>query len=112
MLEQDGRALLLLPASNYVGGSLEPVRKMMEHENALISLGDGGAHYGMICDSSYTSFLLSYWVRDRTRGPRLPMAKNGITTYSNGVHTGALPGRLLRSSAMTMWTCTGFAPVT
>ena len=75
MLEQDGNALFLLPASNFVDGTLEPVRKMMEHENALISLGDGGAHYGMICDSSYTSFLLSYWTRDRTQGPRIPLAK-------------------------------------
>lgn len=29
-----------------------------------MSLGDGGAHYGMICDASYTTFVLTYWGRD------------------------------------------------
>ncbi|HET8613431.1 MAG TPA: amidohydrolase family protein, partial [Sphingomonas sp.] len=73
LLEQDGQATLLLPAANYVGGSLEPVRAMLEHPHTLIALGDGGAHYGMICDSSYPTTLLSYWTRDRVRGPRLPL---------------------------------------
>jgi N-acyl-D-amino-acid deacylase len=31
-------------------------------------LGDGGAHYGMICDASYTTSLLAYWGRDRASG--------------------------------------------
>jgi len=74
LLEQDGHATLLLPAANYVGGSLEPVRTMLEHPHTLVALGDGGAHYGMICDSSYPTTLLAYWTRDRTRGPRLPLA--------------------------------------
>lgn len=73
LLEQDGLAVLLLPAANYVGASLEPVRTMMEHPGTLIALGDGGAHYGTICDSSYPTTLLAYWTRDRTRGPRLPL---------------------------------------
>jgi N-acyl-D-aspartate/D-glutamate deacylase len=36
-------------------------------------LGDAGAHCGVICDASMTTYLLSHWVRDRTRGPRLPL---------------------------------------
>ena len=73
LLEQDGHAQFLLLASNYVGGSLEPVRRMLEHPDTLVALGDGGAHYGTICDSSYTTFVLSYWTRDRQSG-RLPLA--------------------------------------
>jgi N-acyl-D-aspartate/D-glutamate deacylase len=73
LLEQDGHATLLLPAANYVDGSLEPVRTMLEHPDTLVGLGDGGAHYGMICDGSYTTSLIAYWTRDRTRGPRLPL---------------------------------------
>ena len=69
----DGTAAFVLLASNYVGGTLEPVRRMMEHEGALFGLGDGGAHYGTICDSSYSTFALTYWTRDRTAGPRLAM---------------------------------------
>jgi len=36
------------------------------------ALGDGGAHYGMICDSTYTTFMLTHWGRDRGKG-RLPL---------------------------------------
>ena len=35
-------------------------------------LGDGGAHVGLVCDASMTTYLISYWTRDRTRGDRMP----------------------------------------
>jgi N-acyl-D-aspartate/D-glutamate deacylase len=34
----------------------------------VLGLGDGGAHYGMICDASFPTFLLAHWARDRTSG--------------------------------------------
>jgi N-acyl-D-amino-acid deacylase len=40
----------------------------------VLGLGDGGAHYGMISDASYPSFLLGYWARDR-KGKRLSVAE-------------------------------------
>jgi len=73
MLESNGSAMFLLPAANYAGDSLEPVRELMEHPDTIIGLGDGGAHYGMISDGSYPTSLLAYWTRDRTRGPRFPL---------------------------------------
>jgi N-acyl-D-amino-acid deacylase len=81
MMESDGKAIFLLPAANFVGGTLEPVRQMIEHPDALLALGDGGAHYGMICDSSFPTTLLAYWTRDRSKGPRLtlPRAVNALT---------------------------------
>jgi N-acyl-D-amino-acid deacylase len=81
ILESGGLAIFLLPAANYVGATLEPVRQMIEHPDALIALGDGGAHYGMICDSSFPTTLLAYWTRDRAKGPRLtlPRAVNALT---------------------------------
>jgi N-acyl-D-aspartate/D-glutamate deacylase len=39
----------------------------------VIGLGDGGAHMGSICDASYPTFMLTHWVRDRQRGPRLEL---------------------------------------
>jgi N-acyl-D-aspartate/D-glutamate deacylase len=74
MLEMDGRQLLMLTLLNYSEGSLEAVRAMLEHPHSAFGLGDGGAHCGAICDASMTSYLLSHWVRDRKRGPRLPLA--------------------------------------
>jgi N-acyl-D-aspartate/D-glutamate deacylase len=34
-------------------------------------LGDGGAHNGYICDSSFPTFLITHWARDRKRGAQL-----------------------------------------
>jgi N-acyl-D-amino-acid deacylase len=37
----------------------------------VLGLGDAGAHCGAICDASIPTYVLTHWVRDRTRGPRL-----------------------------------------
>ncbi len=37
---------------------------MLVHPDCVPALGDGGAHYGAICDASYSTFLLTHWVRD------------------------------------------------
>ena len=73
MLEQDGRGVLMMPSSNYVHGDLDSVRRMITDPGSLIALGDGGAHYGLICDSSFPTFVLAHWTRDRAEG-RLPIA--------------------------------------
>jgi N-acyl-D-aspartate/D-glutamate deacylase len=46
---------------------------MLEHSQSLIGLGDGGAHFGAICDSSLPTFMLTHWIRDRRRGARLSL---------------------------------------
>jgi N-acyl-D-amino-acid deacylase len=68
LLEDDGRALLFAPFSNFSDGNLDAARTMMLDEDSVIGLGDGGAHYGLICDSSYPSTLLAHWTRDRAHG--------------------------------------------
>ncbi len=73
MLELDSRQFLMLALLNYAEGDLEALRTMLEHPRSAFGLGDGGAHCGAICDASMTTFLLTHWVRDRTRGPRLPL---------------------------------------
>jgi len=73
MLERDGHGMLYLPFLNYAQGSLEPIRAMLESPATLPGLSDGGAHVGMICDGSFTTTMLTHWVRDRTRGPKLPL---------------------------------------
>ena len=65
LLEDEGHALLIQTAANYVDHNLNAVRTMLTHPHAVAALGDGGAHYGMICDSTYTTFMLTYWGRDR-----------------------------------------------
>jgi N-acyl-D-aspartate/D-glutamate deacylase len=45
----------------------------MRHPQTGLSLADGGAHCGAICDAGTPTFMLMHWVRDRTRGERLPL---------------------------------------
>ncbi|HUI25267.1 MAG TPA: amidohydrolase family protein [Candidatus Kryptonia bacterium] len=73
MLERDGRQLLFAPLANYVDGNFDALREMMLHPRTVIGLSDGGAHCGLICDASMPTYLLTHWVRDRTRGERIPL---------------------------------------
>jgi N-acyl-D-aspartate/D-glutamate deacylase len=73
LLAQDGRQLLYAPFANYAELNLDCCREMILHKDTVMGLGDGGAHVGTICDASYTTYLLSHWGRDRTRGERIPL---------------------------------------
>ena len=68
LLGQDGKAILYRPMTNYTAGNLDVVRDMIADPNSLIGLGDGGAHVGIMCDASSTSYMLTHWTRDRARG--------------------------------------------
>jgi N-acyl-D-aspartate/D-glutamate deacylase len=59
---------LYFPLYNYTEGSLDNVAEMMNHAGALPGLSDGGAHVGTICDASFPTFMLTWWVRDRPHG--------------------------------------------
>ncbi len=71
LLDHGGQAALYMPFANYANRNLDTALEMFRHPDIVLGLGDGGAHYGLICDASYSTFLLSYWTRDRTRGERL-----------------------------------------
>jgi N-acyl-D-aspartate/D-glutamate deacylase len=63
-----GRGFLYYPLFNWVDGSLDAVRQMLQDEHLLPGLGDGGAHAGTICDASFATTLLTHWARDRGDG--------------------------------------------
>ena len=69
----DGGRMLYFPVTNYVHGDLEVVREMIMDPHTVLGLSDGGAHCGVICDASLNTTMLTHWVRDRSRGPRLPL---------------------------------------
>ncbi|TEA79054.1 N-acyl-D-amino-acid deacylase family protein [Allopusillimonas ginsengisoli] len=75
MLEKEGKAFLYYPSFNYAYGHLNHVHEMLQHDNTVNSLSDGGAHCGYICDVSLPTFMLSYWTRDRKRGDTLPLER-------------------------------------
>jgi N-acyl-D-amino-acid deacylase len=164
LLERDGQEILHRPMGNAEGERFESAgRNLLHSDRTVLGLGDGGAHYSMICDAAYPTYFLTYWVRDaapdrqvqladaikmltnepadtiglRDRGVVRPDHKadlnvidlerlhlhaprperdlpaggrrltqradgyrttivSGTVTYRDGVHTGALPGRLVR----------------
>lgn len=169
LLQDDGRRMFYLPAANYTSGDLSAVREMLGHPDTVMALADGGAHYGLICDSSFPTYYLQRWARDAAESERIDLPKaiaeltsksaatvgltdrgllapgmkadinvidfeglqlrvpeivydlpaggkrmlqkvdgivativNGCITYRNGEHTGELPGRLVRRSAMQL----------
>lgn len=75
MLSNGGRGMLYHPFLNYGSGSLDPSFAMLSHKDTVPGLSDGGAHVGMICDGSFPTSMLTHWTRDRTRGPKLPLAE-------------------------------------
>ncbi len=73
LLRKDGYQLIYAAMANFADGNLEAVREMMENPNVVVGLGDGGAHYGVVCDASYATFLIAHWTRDR-KGRKLKLA--------------------------------------
>ena len=71
----DGRNLVMFPFTNYFRFTLDDVHAMLTHPASVYGLGDGGAHCGVACDASGQTFMLSYWVRDRAKGPRIAIEK-------------------------------------
>ena len=74
LTEGDGKGILYLPVTNYAGGNLDVVREMIAAPNSLLGLGDGGAHVGIMCDATATSYTLTHWTRDRGRGALFPVS--------------------------------------
>lgn len=74
LLDDDGRAMLLVATSNLQSNSLDTVGELLHRDDVVLGLGDGGAHYGMICDASYSTYFLAHWARDR-KGGRFTVAE-------------------------------------
>jgi N-acyl-D-aspartate/D-glutamate deacylase len=73
LLERDGQALVFAPLASYSDYNFDALQELMMHPRTVVGLSDGGAHCGLICDVSFPTTLLTHWVRDRTRGARMPI---------------------------------------
>lgn len=72
-LQDGGKAILFSPFANYADKNLSACADMIADPNTVIGLGDGGAHAGLISDSSFPSFLLAHWGKGKgTRDFELP----------------------------------------
>ncbi|KPF80835.1 amidohydrolase family protein [Novosphingobium sp. AAP93] len=63
ILETNGYGLFLAALGNYENATLDSAHEMLKHPYCVPGLGDGGAHYGAICDASYSTYLLTQFVK-------------------------------------------------
>ena len=69
LLEREGHGFIYTPLVNYANYDMSAPEEMLADKNAIMGLGDGGAHVGFILDAGYPTWLMSYWGRDRARFP-------------------------------------------
>jgi N-acyl-D-aspartate/D-glutamate deacylase len=61
-LESEGSAFFIFPFANY---EMEAVGEMLARPEMLLGLADSGAHVGQICDTSFSTYFLRYWVKEK-----------------------------------------------
>ncbi len=71
LISRDGHGMIYSPFFNYAYGDLSMTHELLQHPSTRNGLSDAGAHCGAICDGGMPTFMLTHWVRDRSRGPRL-----------------------------------------
>ena len=95
VLDDDGHAMMLVTLSNFENNSLDTVGQLLRRDDVILGLGDGGAHYGMICDASYSTYFLTHWARDRATGRfGVPEAIRQLTSVPAAVAGLADRGRI------------------
>jgi N-acyl-D-aspartate/D-glutamate deacylase len=62
VVESDGEACFIFPFANY---DIEEVGRMLADPHMLLGLADSGAHVGQICDTSFSTYFLHYWIQER-----------------------------------------------
>lgn len=100
LLQDDGRRMFYLPAANYTEGNLSAVREMLGHPDTVMALADGGAHYGLICDSSFPTYFLQRWARDAAEHERIELPKAIAELTSKTAATVGLTDRGLLAPGM------------
>ncbi|MGQ0432075.1 MAG: N-acyl-D-amino-acid deacylase family protein [Microthrixaceae bacterium] len=73
LTSDEGNGMVYAPFFNYGYGDLSMTYEAVQHPRTRMGLSDAGAHCGAICDGGTPTFMLTHWVRDRRRGPTLPL---------------------------------------
>jgi N-acyl-D-aspartate/D-glutamate deacylase len=59
LMRQNGRAIIYCPMGNTEGNRFDAAIDLFGKPGTVLGLGDGGAHYGMICDAAFPTFMLT-----------------------------------------------------
>lgn len=69
----DGDQFAIILGANFTAGNFDVMAEMLQHPNTTIGLSDAGAHVNLIFDAVGPTYQLTHWVRDRSRGPKMPI---------------------------------------
>jgi len=69
LLRQNGRAIIYCPMGNTENNRFDAATDLFGRPGTVLGLGDGGAHYGMICDAAFPTYMLAEYVRDKKKVP-------------------------------------------
>ena len=61
LLKNNGENFIYCPLVNFAFNNLEACEMMLRDKNAIMGLGDGGAHVGFILDAGFPTWLIDYW---------------------------------------------------
>ena len=75
LVADDGNNFVLRFFANYTEHNHDAIYQMQQHPATVTGLGDAGAHVCVIFDAVAPTYQLTHWVRDRQRGPRLPLTQ-------------------------------------
>lgn len=73
LLENNGENFAIMFFSNYSEHNHDAIREMQLDDNTVSGLSDAGAHVAFIFDAVMPTYLLTHWVKGRSRGERLPL---------------------------------------
>ncbi|MCX2979657.1 D-aminoacylase [Halieaceae bacterium IMCC14734] len=73
LIGNGGNNFAILLGANFVDGNFDVIHEMITHPDTIIGLSDAGAHVNLIFDAVGPTYQLTHWVRDRSRGPKLPI---------------------------------------
>jgi N-acyl-D-aspartate/D-glutamate deacylase len=59
--------------NNFANAGLDGVYDMITHPASVLGVSDAGAHCNLLVDACMPTMVLTHWVRDRSRGPRLSL---------------------------------------
>ena len=73
LLDNNGENFAIMFFSNFSEQNHDAIRQMNLDPNTVSGLSDAGAHVAFIFDAVMPTYLLTHWVKGRSRGERLPL---------------------------------------
>ncbi len=67
LVKNNGKNFIYAPLVNFAFNNLDACEEMLCDKNAIMGLGDGGAHVGFILDAGFSTWLINYWCNSKNR---------------------------------------------